>query len=321
MPMDLPSAAAAGWRAQAWLRLDDTGGSHQAGATAPLKWLRGYQRDDGLLELPLLHTGGGLVGGDQLSLAVDIGAGRQALLTTVAAQKVYGSRGRFRQGDPARWSRQRVEIGLRDGAHLAWLPQELVLYANALYEQQLDVELDADCSWLGAEVVRLGRSAAGEGLEAGCWRSQLTIRRRLADGSRRWELVDRLNLDGDALACEHGMAGQAVLGSWIWAAPCSLGSHQLDAVVQQGRLQCQGLEGSMAIGRLPQGVIARYRGPSTQAARFWFTRLWGLSRSAQNLGAPELPRVWPFQEQPWSSAPVQPERPIAPGAATVKSCT
>jgi len=320
--MDLPSPTGNnGWNAQAWLRLTGEAGGHQAGATAPLKWLRGYQRPDGLLELPLLHTGGGLVGGDQLSLDVAVSARRQALLTTVAAQKVYGSRGRFRHGETARWSRQHVHICLTDRASLDWLPQELVLYADGLHEQQLTVELDADCSWLGAEVVRLGRSAAGEGLEAGCWRSSLSIRRRLVDAPSRWELVDRLSLEGDALVHEHGMAAQPVLGTWIWAAPCSLSGPLLDALVLQGRLQRQGLLGTMAIGRLPQGVIARYRGPSTQAARFWFTRLWALSRSVQGLAVPELPRVWPFQEQPLAHPRVQDEPCSGQTAATVMPCT
>jgi urease accessory protein len=317
--MDLPRAAGnSGWHAQAWLRLPGGGGGHQTGATAPLKWLRGYRRADGALELPLLHTGGGLVGGDQLSLQLVIGARQQALLTTVAAQKVYGSRGRFRQGEPVRWSRQQVQISLRDQASLDWLPQELVLYADGLYEQELTVELDPDCSWLGAEVVRLGRSAAGEDLRQGCWRSSLAIRRRLGDGASRWELVDRLSLDAATLAREHGMAGEPVLGTWIWAAPCSLSGRELDALVLQGRQQRQGLVGTMAIGRLQQGVIARYRGPSTQAARFWFTRLWALCRSVQGLPLPELPRVWPFQEQPWEGVSVQDERLQAAAAATVE---
>jgi urease accessory protein len=50
-------------------------------------------------------------------------------------------------------------------------------------------------------------------------------------------------------------------------------------------------------------LIARYRGPSSQAARFWFTRLWARIRALRGLPTPELPRVWPFQEQPLVSPP------------------
>ena len=61
--------APAPWRAQARLRFEITGGAagatrHQGGATAPLKIQRAFAAADGRCQLPLLHTGGGLVGGD-----------------------------------------------------------------------------------------------------------------------------------------------------------------------------------------------------------------------------------------------------------------
>jgi len=309
-----------GWRAEAWLSLQGQAHGHRAGATAPLKWLRSYGRADGYRELPLLHTAGGLVGGDRVQLAIEACSDSQALLTTVAAQKVYGSLGRFRQDDTPRWVHQSVRIQLRDRAALEWLPQELVLYGDGLLQQELSVDLEPGCSWLGSDVVRLGRSAAGEGLGRGCWRSSLTIRRRHPDGSDRWELVDRLSLDQQALPGEHGMARQPVLGTLVWAAPCGIAQSTLDTLVDAGRRLRQGLTGTMAVGRLEQGLIARYRGGSTQMARFWFCRLWGLLREHRGQTRPALPRVWPFQEDPWLQA-VQPERPERPDAGTLTPCT
>ena len=293
------TAEPSGWSAQAWLTLTGQGSGHQAGATAPLKWLRSYDRGDGYRELPLLHTAGGLVGGDRLQVAITASGDSQALLTTVAAQKVYGSLGRFRQDDTPRWAHQNVVIRLRDQAALEWLPQELVLYGDGLLQQELTVELEPGCSWLGTDVVRLGRSAAGERLGQGCWRSSLTIRRRDPAAGDRWELVDRLSLDRHALQRQHGMDGQPVLGTLVGAAPDGTGAPALDALVAEGRQLRQGLDGAMALGRLEQGLIARYRGDSTQMARFWFCRLWGLLRQQQGQQRPVLPRVWPFQENPW----------------------
>ena len=112
------------------------------------------------------------MGGDQLQLQVELGAGCRALLTSVAAQKVYGSVRRSRRHPQGSWAAQRLEVGQAAGSDLEWLPQELVLYADALYEQTLQVELAEGASFLGMEVVRLGRSAAGESLGEGCWRSR-----------------------------------------------------------------------------------------------------------------------------------------------------
>ncbi|MGB5135586.1 MAG: urease accessory protein UreD [Prochlorococcaceae cyanobacterium] len=289
----------AGWQARAWLRLEGQPGRYRAGATAPLKWQRAFPDEEGRLQLPLLHTAGGLVGGDGLTVELEAGPGSRGLLTTVAAQKVYGSVGRFRQrGAGRRWATQTLRMGLEEGADLEWLPQELVLYADGLYEQRCRVELAPGASWLGAELVRLGRSAAGEGLGAGCWRSALEVV-RVGPGGRRWELVDRLSLEGEANASPHGMDGQPVLGTLVWAAPDGLPAQHLGELAAEARAARAGLEGEMAVGCLEQGLIARYRGGSSQAARYWFTRLWALSRRFRQLAPPQLPRVWPVQEDPW----------------------
>lgn len=282
---------------------------HQGSAQAPMKLLRAFQQGDGRCELPLLHTAGGLVGGDQIAIGAALAAGSSALLTSVAAQKVYGSVGRSRLRPAGAWALQQLSFELAAGADLEWLPQELVLFSNGLVEQRCRVDLAETASFLGAEVVRLGRSAAGEGLEAGCWRSQLEIRRQLSHGVR-WELVDRLELAGAGLTGEHGMAGEAVYGSLVWAAPAPLAGPALAQLLADCRGDRRGLEGSMACGALDQGLVARYRGSSSQAARHWFTRIWARIRAVRGLAGPQLPRVWPFQETPLAIA----EQPHPPRA-------
>ena len=59
----------------------------------------------------------------------------------------------------------------------------------------------------------------------------------------------------------------------------------------------------MECGALEPGLVARYRGPSTTAARTWFTRLWAAIRRHRGLPVPELPRCWPFQEEPLALPP------------------
>ena len=158
------------WHGQAQLRFElaATGDTRFRGrCSAPLKVQRGFLQADGRCELPLLHTAGGLVGGDRLSVAVSLAAGSRALITSVAAQKVYGSIGRSRRAPKGDWAMQELDFTLAASADLEWLPQELVLYADGLYEQRARVTLAPGASWLGAEVVRLGRSAAGEEKELG----------------------------------------------------------------------------------------------------------------------------------------------------------
>ncbi|MEB3334250.1 MAG: urease accessory protein UreD [Cyanobacteriota bacterium] len=309
-----PDGATSPWRGQASLRFERSRGRTivRGGARAPLKLMRSSVRGDGRCELPLLHTAGGLVGGDRLTLDIHLGDGSQALITSVAAQKVYGTIGRSRRAPQGDWAGQTLHATLGRGADLEWFPQELVLYANGLYTQHTRVVLAPGASWLGAEVVRLGRTAAGEALEAGRWRSRLEISRRLEGGDledggleggdlERWELVDRLELAGAALAEPHGMGGEPVFGSFVWVGADCLAADTLAALLHQGRQAREGLAGEMACGALDRGLVARYRGPSTTAARWWFTRLWQAVRAVRHLPSPTLPRVWPFQEEPLGS--------------------
>jgi urease accessory protein len=299
------AAAGSAWQAEAWLHLDRTGPTdrvhHQAGASAPLKWQRATHHADGSLDLPLLHTAGGLVGGDRLDIRVRSRNQARTLLTSVAAQKVYGSVGRFRAQPGGRWASQQLTVELAGTSWLDWMPQEVVMYAGGLLEQRIAVHLSEQASFLATDVVRLGRSAAGEDLGEGCWRSRLEICRQGGKG-RRWELADAISLDRASLEGEHGMAGQPVFGSLVWIAPSTMGAAARTAVLEQARRSRADLVGTMACGLLESGLIARYRGPSSQAARFWFTRIWAAVRQAGGHPPPPIPRVWPFQEQPLRSS-------------------
>ena len=62
--------------------------------SSPYKLLKSKYDEEGRCILPILHTAGGLVGGDQLNLQMNISNDSKALITTTSAQKVYGSIGR-----------------------------------------------------------------------------------------------------------------------------------------------------------------------------------------------------------------------------------
>jgi urease accessory protein len=289
------------WHGTAQLRFScaaDGRTRHQGGTTAPLRVQRPFGRADGRCELPLLHTAGGLVGGDRLSITAQLGPGSRVLLTSVAAQKVYGTIGRSRLSPAGAWARQELSFRIGAGADLEWLPQELVLFENGLYEQRTRVWLANGASWLGAEVVRLGRTAARETLGEGRWRSLLEVEREGPNGEGgNWELVDRLELCGEALLQGHGMAAEPVFGSLVWAAPQPLAAAPLAQLLAACRADRGDLAGELACGALEQGLVARYRGPSSQAGRLWFRRIWARVRAERGLAAPDTPRVWPFQEE------------------------
>ena len=282
------------WRGSVNLRFEcasDGTTQWQGGARSPLKLLRQFAAANGRCVIPLLHTAGGLVGGDQLEISLNASAGSRGLITSVAAQKIYGSRGRSRVQPEGRWAQIELHAELETGADLEWLPQETVIFAGALLEQQQHIKVAPGASWLGADVVRLGRTARGEDLGEGRWCNSLSIRR-----GQQWVVVERLALEQEQINHPHGMDTEPVLGTLVWIAPEPLPAEQLAGLLEKGRADREGLTGTMALGALEPGLIARYRGSSSQAARLWFFRLWRRIRTAQNLSEPSWPRTWPFQE-------------------------
>ena len=121
---------------------------------APLKIQRPfYPEGQQVCHSVILHTAGGIVGGDRLSSNFHLQASTQALITTAAASKIYRSNGLQ--------ARQNIDIQIDADACLEFLPQETILFNGANYRQDLRVELAPRGSFLGWEITRFGRSARG----------------------------------------------------------------------------------------------------------------------------------------------------------------
>ena len=271
---------------------------HQAKCTAPLKVMRVFNdKKDGRCEIPILHSAGGIVGGDQLTINVNVEKDSSAICSSVAAQKVYGSRGRSKLNPQGRWANQKCFFQIEKNSDFEWIPQELIVYQGGLFEQNINVNLDPSSSFLCVDLVRLGRTAAGEELGSGIWRSSLEIFRENTKG-KHYEFSDRLELSGDALKSIHGLEKKPVFGSLTWITPKEIKQKDLSNLLVNCREQRDGLEGFMTCSLLENGISARYTGSSTQSARFWFYRIWRLTRSLRKLSMPEYMRIWPMQENP-----------------------
>jgi len=271
---------------------------HQAKCTAPLRVMRVFNdKKDGRCEIPILHSAGGIVGGDQLKININAEENSSAICSSVAAQKVYGSRGRSKLNPEGHWANQKCLFQIEKNADLEWIPQELIIYQGGLFEQNMTVMLDASSSFLCVDLVRLGRTAAGEKLGSGIWKSSLEIFREDSQG-KHYEFNDRLEISGKALKSIHGLEDQPVFGSFTWVTPKGINQKALSDLLVKCRQQRVGLEGFMTCSLLKNGISARYRGSSTQSARFWFYRIWSLTRVLRKLNMPEYMRIWPMQEIP-----------------------
>jgi urease accessory protein len=181
--------------------------------------------------------GGGLVGGDEIRLRVDVTAGARALLTTQASTKVYRS---------LRPSRQSLNAGVDADALLAVVPDPVVCFADADFTQTQRYDLHADASLVMVDWITSGRHAAGERWAFSRYKSRFDIRR----GSQR-VFFDALVLEPhidtvvERMGRFNALLTAVITGPLVAAAALDIVTrlsqapidHQADLVVSASRLR------------------------------------------------------------------------------------
>jgi urease accessory protein len=269
-----------GWRASLHLGFERRGARsvcHERRHVGPLRVQRPfYPEGDEVCHVYVLHPPGGVVGGDELDITVEVNSAAAALLTTPAAGKFYRSDGRL--------ARLRQGLRVAAGAGLEWLPQETIVFAGAHVAMSTRVELEQDAQFMGWEILCLGRPAAGEGFESGSVSQAWEIWR---DGQAL--LIERAVYEHElaALAAPWGLAGQAVCGSLV-----CVGDYA--ACVDQIREETADLSGAglFSVTQLAEVLVCRYLGPHSDEARSCFMRSWEILRPQFLQRAACAPRIW-----------------------------
>jgi urease accessory protein len=125
-------------------------------------------RGNGPLEAVMINTAGGLTGGDRMRWQFDVASGAALSVTAQACERIYKSTG----GD----SHVRTNIVVGAGGHIAWLPQETILFDRAALDRRLDIDLAGGATALIVEPMLFGRSAMGEDVRHAAVRDRWRIR-------------------------------------------------------------------------------------------------------------------------------------------------
>ncbi|MFN3657992.1 MAG: urease accessory protein UreD [Pseudolabrys sp.] len=222
------------------------GSVHESGSLR----LRFPNTDAAQLEAVILNTAGGMTGGDRFGIEIDVGAGANLLIGTTSAEKIY----RALQDDVA----VDVKLKVGGGAHLAWLPQETILFDRARYARRIDVDLDPDASLVLAEAVVFGRAAMGETVAQGYLGDRWRVRR-----GGRLIFAENLRLDGGIdgkLAARAIAAGRRAIAT-ILIAPGA------DAHVEAVRALEGPLAGEVAISCWNGIAVTRFCAPDGASLR------------------------------------------------------
>jgi urease accessory protein len=216
-----------------------------------------------------VNTAGGIAGGDRFDIDIRAGEGTRLTLTTAAAEKVYRAPG------PA--AQLNIALKVEAGAHLAWLPQETILFDRARISRRIDIDLAEDARLLLCEIVVFGRAAMGERMLHGEFVDRWRLRR-----AGKLAFAETIRLDGD-IGAKLALPAITKGGVAIGTALIVPGD---EAVVERIREVSETFGGEVGISAWNGFAMARFC--AQDAARLRADMISVLGRAS---GVP-LPRLW-----------------------------
>ena len=221
------------------------------------------------LSAVFVNTAGGLAGGDRFEIDIAAGEGSRLAVTTAAAEKIYRTDG----------SAAELNITLKAaaGSHLAWLPQESILFDRARMLRRIDIDLAESASLLLCEIVVFGRSAMGERMLHGEFVDHWRMRR-----GGQLVFAETVRLDGDI--------GEKLTRPAIAKAGVAVGTALIvpgdQALVARIRELSESFGGEVGISAWNGFAMARFC--AQDAARLRADMMAVLGRAAGSA----LPRLW-----------------------------
>ncbi len=229
----------------------------------------------------VVHPPGGIVGGDTLSVALSLGEGAHALVTTPGATRFYRSGGER--------ASQAIHARVAAGARLEWLPLETLVHSGAHADNRMDFELAPGAEMIGWDCVALGLPAADAPFVAGVYRHDIAVGPRWLERGRT-EAGDAELLDGPC-----GWAGRRALGALWFAAGTPLADDRREQLLDAAR-EIAGAHALAATAGAtapqPDVVTLRVLAPRVEPIHDLLASVWRAWRALAWSRAPCAPRVW-----------------------------
>ena len=263
-----------GWQAHLELDFAQTN-SHtrikRSRHVGPLRVQRLFYPEGSLAHVYILHPPGGVVGGDQLHIRLDVADKAQVLCTTPGSGKFYLSAGE--------WALLEQTLRVESGASLEWLPQENILFAGARLQARTRIELEDGAVFIGWDINCLGRPSSCERFEHGAFDSRLMFYHQ-----QKMLLVETQRVFAkQTLNAAAGLRGYPMQANLL-AFPCT--QRHLEMVRE---CPASDLLGATLIDGL---LVVRALGNNSETLKQQLTVIWQTLRP-ELLGRPAvLPRIW-----------------------------
>ncbi|MBM3507006.1 MAG: urease accessory protein UreD [Alphaproteobacteria bacterium] len=223
----------------------------------------------------LVNTAGGITGGDSLHTDVRIGPQAGAVITSQAAEKIYRSAGGNAQ--------VRTDLTVDDGAWLAWLPQETILFDGSRLARETHITVGKGARLLACEAIAFGRQARKEQMRSGLLHDTWRLHR---DGKLVW--ADALRLEDDVaglLARPATADGAVALATVLYVA------DEAAALLETARELTGCAHVTAAATTMGRVLLARFAADSLYALRQELVPFLGLFLEAADIPTC-LPRAW-----------------------------
>ncbi|MGT2569337.1 urease accessory protein UreD [Acinetobacter ursingii] len=236
----------------------------------------------GVCHAIIVHPPAGIAGGDHLTFQISTQENAHAVVTTPGAGKWYKTNGKQ--------AFQHIYLAVKDHSILEWLPQETMLFDGANAHSETRIHLDQTASFIGWDMLVLGRQARAETFQTGAYANQFKLYRE-----QKLLVADTLRFKGQDrwLSSCLGMNGYAVMGSfWAVAPEQYRASFYLEQHIELIRELMVRMKVPVRLTLLDDVICARFLGDDVRVCHDAFAAIRArLRRYWFNLDE-EFPRIW-----------------------------
>ena len=236
----------------------------------------------GVCHAIIVHPPAGIAGGDHLTFSMTASQKAHALVTTPGAGKWYKTN--------QKKAFQHIDITVKDQSIFEWLPQETMLFNGANASSETTVLLDVSSSFIGWDMLVIGRQACEERFVEGVYQNLFQLYQ-----NDRLLVTDVLRFEGNDrwLTSCLGMRGHAVMASfWAVAPEAFRSNHFLDQQIDQIRELIMRMKVNVTLTLLDHVVCARYLGDDVRECHDAFAAIRAKLRRLWFELEEEFPRIW-----------------------------
>ncbi|WP_343596479.1 urease accessory protein UreD [Acinetobacter sp.] len=236
----------------------------------------------GVCHTIIVHPPAGIAGGDHLSFVIDVAEKAHALVTTPGAGKWYKTNGKQAFQD--------IQIEVKANAIFEWLPQETMLFNGAVAQTKNHIHLAESASFMGWEMLVIGRQARLESFETGQYHSEIKLWRE-----QKLLVADTLYFQGNDrwLSSPLGMNNCAVMGSfWAVSPPQFRKQNVLEQQLELIRELMMRMDTPVTVTLLDDVICGRYLGHDTRQCHDAFAAIRARLRRYWFDLDEEFPRIW-----------------------------